>query len=88
VCLFLVSYLGCDLVAVVACLSLAVAAIGLKYSGFSVNHIDIAPNYAGVLIGFTNCAATVPGIVAPYVTGLVIEDHVSFYPLRTHKKKQ
>ena len=38
-------------------------------SGSSVNHLDIAPRYAGLLMGISNGAGTIPGIIAPYVAG-------------------
>ena len=34
-----------------------------------MNHLDIAPRFAGTLMGITNTAGTVSGIVAPYVAG-------------------
>jgi ACS family sodium-dependent inorganic phosphate cotransporter len=40
--------------------------------GFGVNHLDIAPRYAGVLMGLSNTAATIPGIVGVYVSGLIL----------------
>lgn len=33
--------------------------------GYMVNHVDIAPRYAGELFGFTNTFATVPGMISP-----------------------
>ena len=44
---------------------------GFQYSGVMVNHVDIAPQYAGVLFGISNTAATLPGIAAPYVIGVI-----------------
>jgi ACS family sodium-dependent inorganic phosphate cotransporter len=41
--------------------------------GFMVNHLDIAPRSAGTLMGITNTAATVPGIVGVYVSGLILD---------------
>lgn len=41
--------------------------------GFAVNHMDIAPHSAGTLMGITNTAATIPGIVGVYITGLILE---------------
>lgn len=41
--------------------------------GFSVNHMDVAPRYAGTLMGITNTAGTIPGIIGVYVTGLILE---------------
>ena len=40
--------------------------------GFGVNHLDIAPRYAGVLMGLSNTAATIPGIIGIYVSGLIL----------------
>ena len=45
------------------------AAIG----GFVVNHMDIAPKYAGTLMGITNTAAAVPGIIGVYAAGMILE---------------
>lgn len=41
--------------------------------GFAVNHLDIAPRYAGTLMGITNTAGTLPGIIGVYVTGLILQ---------------
>eukprot|EP00118_Oscarella_pearsei_P029123 m.3724 g.3724 ORF g.3724 m.3724 type:complete len:483 (+) comp9729_c0_seq1:143-1591(+) len=53
----------------VTCLSVSVGLTGLTYSGFNVNHLDIAPRFAGTLMGITNTAGTISGILAPYVAG-------------------
>ncbi len=49
--------------------ALGSAAVG----GFVVNHMDIAPKYAGTLMGITNTIATVPGIIGVYTAGLILE---------------
>ena len=41
--------------------------------GFAVNHMDIAPRHAGTLMGITNTAGTIPGIIGVYVSGLILE---------------
>jgi MFS transporter, ACS family, solute carrier family 17 (sodium-dependent inorganic phosphate cotransporter), other len=38
-----------------------------------VNHLDIAPHSAGTLMGITNTAATIPGIVGVYISGLILD---------------
>ena len=38
-------------------------------------HIDMASNYAGTLLGITNCAANFMGFVAPNVAGNIVEGH-------------
>lgn len=41
--------------------------------GFAVNHMDIAPNHAGKLMGITNTFATIPGIIGVTVSGWILE---------------
>eukprot|EP00112_Aurelia_sp_Birch-Aquarium-sp1_P023445 Seg699.7 transcript_id=Seg699.7/GoldUCD/mRNA.D3Y31 product="Vesicular glutamate transporter 2" protein_id=Seg699.7/GoldUCD/D3Y31 len=55
----------------VLALTLAVGFGGLAWSGFIVNHLDIAPRYASLLLGISNCFATIPGIVSPLIVGFV-----------------
>ena len=72
IALVAVSYVGCDVYAVVIILMCAVGCAGLGWSSFLVNHLDIAPNFADILLGITNTTATLPGIMAPYVVGVLI----------------
>ncbi|XP_031631771.1 putative inorganic phosphate cotransporter isoform X3 [Contarinia nasturtii] len=56
---------------------LLVIAVGINsstYLGFQVNHIDIAPNFAGTLMGLTNAAANVMSIIAPLLVGFIVKD--------------
>lgn len=53
------------------CLVLGLAAFAL--SGFAVNHLDIGPRYAGILLGLSNTAGTLPGIVGVGLTGWILE---------------
>ncbi|KAG7273598.1 hypothetical protein CRUP_019844 [Coryphaenoides rupestris] len=48
---------------------------GASAAGVYINQIDIAPRYAGVLLGITNTFGTIPGVLAPIVTGYLTEDH-------------
>ena len=41
--------------------------------GFSVNHMDIAPRHAGTLMGLTNTAGTLPGVIGVYVSGVILQ---------------
>jgi ACS family sodium-dependent inorganic phosphate cotransporter len=54
-------------------MSCATAATAFMGGGFAVNHLDIAPRHAGVLMGLTNTAGTLPGIIGVTVTGLILE---------------
>ncbi|KAK7093970.1 hypothetical protein V1264_007649 [Littorina saxatilis] len=69
-CIGTAGFLTCEqrpLAVFVICLCLAF--MGFNRSGYTVNHIDLAPRHAGVLFGITNTAATIPGMVAPLVAG-------------------
>lgn len=56
-------------------IGLLVLAVGINsatYLGYQVNHIDLAPNHAGTLMGITNCAANIMSIIAPLMVGVVV----------------
>eukprot|EP00271_Cylindrocystis_brebissonii_P011117 TRINITY_DN2787_c0_g1_i1.p1 TRINITY_DN2787_c0_g1~~TRINITY_DN2787_c0_g1_i1.p1 ORF type:complete len:488 (+),score=16.49 TRINITY_DN2787_c0_g1_i1:403-1866(+) len=57
----------------VFCSSAALGACALARAGFAVNHLDIAPRYAGILMGVSNTAGTVAGVVGVAATGLILE---------------
>lgn len=40
--------------------------------GFNVNHLDIAPRYAAILMGFSNGIGTLAGLICPFVTEKLI----------------
>lgn len=42
-----------------------------------VNHLDVAPQHASVLMGISNTFATVPGIVSPALTGYIVQNAVN-----------
>ncbi|VVC38172.1 Hypothetical protein CINCED_3A012145 [Cinara cedri] len=52
-------------------------------SGFKINHLDLSPNYAGLLIGLTNTFASGAGLLAPLYVGYVITDQTSVVQWRT-----
>jgi len=51
----------------------ALGALGFTWSGFLPNHLDIAPRFADVLMGITNTAGTIPGIVGVAITGWLVD---------------
>src|SRR5215510_4038701 len=57
----------------VLCITLGLGSLACFSAGMGINHLDIGPKYAGVLIGLTNTAATIPGILAPTVTGFIVK---------------
>jgi ACS family sodium-dependent inorganic phosphate cotransporter len=52
------------------------AAFGV--AGFAANHLDIAPRYAGILMGLSNTFAQLPGIVGVALTGFIVKLTHSF----------
>lgn len=55
------------------CTTLCLATAGFARGGFSVNHMDIAPKYAGVVMGISNTAGTVAGMIGVAATGELLQ---------------
>jgi ACS family sodium-dependent inorganic phosphate cotransporter len=53
------------------CVALGLGSFAL--SGFGSNHLDIAPRYAGALMGLSNTGGTLPGVIGVTVTGYILE---------------
>ena len=51
----------------------ATGALGCTWSGFPPSYLDVAPRHGGVLFGFGNTFATIPGIVGVAVTGWLVD---------------
>ncbi len=65
-------------VAAVALLTIAASANGISSAAFGVNHLDVAPTYAGILMGISNTVATIPGIIGVAATGMIVQATKSF----------
>lgn len=76
ICLIIASYTGCDRTLTVALLTIGLGLNGGIYSGFKINHLDITPRFAGILMSFTNCTANLAGLLAPMAAGNIIEGKV------------
>lgn len=59
------------------------AASRLILSGFNVNHLDIAPRYASILMGISNGVGTLSGMVCPIIVGAMTKHKVGAFAL-TH----
>lgn len=44
--------------------------------GFNVNHLDIAPRYASILMGISNGVGTLSGMVCPLIVGALTKHKV------------
>lgn len=52
----------------------------LFHSGFNVNHLDIAPRYASILMGISNGVGTLSGMVCPLIVGAMTKHKVKSPP--------
>lgn len=59
-------------------LYIGIVAIGCCSNfGYSINHMDLSPNFTGVLMGITNAIASSGGVFAPLGVGVIITNQVS-----------
>ncbi|XP_055704460.1 vesicular glutamate transporter 1-like [Phlebotomus papatasi] len=61
-------------IACIACVTIAVGFNAFALSGFPVNPLDLAPNYASIIWGISNTISTIPGILSPLITGFIVTD--------------
>lgn len=57
-------------------LTVGVACSGFAISGFNVNHLDIAPKYASILMGMSNGIGTIAGLLVPFFVDNITKDKV------------
>nr|CAD7396346.1 unnamed protein product [Timema poppensis] len=55
-------------------LTFGVAFSGFAISGFNVNHLDIAPRYASILMGMSNGIGTIAGLICPIAIDNITKD--------------
>ena len=79
-CLILASMLEGNQMASMTLITISLGLASFSLAGLYCNHADLSPRYAPVLIGATNTAGAIPGIVGVLVTG-VIYDHTDSWTL-------
>lgn len=60
----------------ILCLTIAVGFQTVTQCGYGVNYLDIAPQYSGIIFGFTNVFGTLSGILSPILTGAIVQNKV------------
>ncbi|XP_075220048.1 putative inorganic phosphate cotransporter isoform X2 [Lycorma delicatula] len=55
-------------------ITLALALNSATFSGFLSNHLDLSPNFAGIVMGLTNFFSNMASMAAPLFAGFVIKD--------------
>lgn len=66
-----------DIAAAAALITLCEAISSVQVVGILINHIDLSPNFCGVLMGIANCLGSITSIVAPLTVQFVVTDEVS-----------
>ncbi|KAH8390128.1 hypothetical protein KR200_007664 [Drosophila serrata] len=73
VALVILSYMGeQNVVGSLCCMVAATAAISGQAIGSSLNHVDLAPNFAGLLFGISNTLMSAAGVISPIIIGLAV----------------
>lgn len=60
-------------------------ATGAVTGGPGVNHIDMSPRYAGIIIAITNTSSNIFAIIGPLVVQIFVTDEVSRDKIIIHK---
>ncbi|XP_067131529.1 sialin-like [Centruroides vittatus] len=70
-CLIGVVQVGCDHTISVLLFIFGMSLNGFVNSGFFVSIIDMAPDFAGILLGITSTFASIPGFLTPLIVGYI-----------------
>lgn len=73
ICLMVIAYIGCDRTTSTVLLTLSIVISSAIFVGHLCNQNDLAPNYAGILMGITNTPGTIPAVILPTLVGVLTE---------------
>jgi len=65
------SFVGCNKMIAILCLSLGVALMGFCYPSLRINSLDLSPNYSPTLMGLVNGIGCLSGMATPYIVGIL-----------------
>ena len=77
ICLCMLHFVGCHRYLVVVLLCATLGINGFNFSAVTCNQLDIAPKFAGTLMGITNSVGNIMGFLAPQISGAILNGHVS-----------
>ena len=63
---------------IIVCITLSVGLGAFSISGYLANPLDIAPQFASIIVGYSNTFATLPGLISPILTGYIVTTPVNF----------
>lgn len=72
--LIVATYAECNRVVFVLIIILTAGILAGYYPGMRVNTLDLAPNYAGALLAYTNGIGSNGSFIFPGITGMIITD--------------
>ncbi|GAB6019421.1 hypothetical protein CHUAL_001002 [Chamberlinius hualienensis] len=72
-----VTVAGCQKMMVVILLAIVIGFDGFQLVGISLNALDLAPNFVGVIKGLLNVSAAIGNLAAPSIIGLMITNNNS-----------
>ncbi|XP_014486543.1 PREDICTED: sialin-like [Dinoponera quadriceps] len=72
--LLIIAYIGCARVTSTVLLTLSIIVCGAIFVGHLTNQNDLAPNYAGILMGITNTPGTISAFILPPIVGALVEE--------------
>ena len=61
----------------VVLITIGVSLAAFAYAGFSINYLEVAPQFSGIIMSISKTVATVSGIVSPILTGFIVQTKVS-----------
>ncbi|PSN33884.1 Sialin [Blattella germanica] len=73
-CLLAITFVGCDSTIIVVLLTCTMFLSGLYQGGSFINHVDLGKNFTGSLAGIYFTALNSMGILAPTITGILINE--------------
>ncbi|KAG8330871.1 putative inorganic phosphate cotransporter [Homalodisca vitripennis] len=73
----LLTFTASSNVATIALLTIITSLNAATYLGFLSNHIDLSPNFAGLLMGITNGLSNISSFSGPVVTGFIVNDETN-----------
>ncbi|KAK2581812.1 hypothetical protein KPH14_002281 [Odynerus spinipes] len=71
--LIIIMYIGCNRTTSTVLLILSIVVCGAIFVGHLCNQNDLAPNYAGILMGITNTPGTLSAFILPALVGALME---------------
>jgi nitrate/nitrite transporter NarK len=73
----MIHFVGCHRYFVIVLLCATLGINGSNFSALTCNQLDIAPKFAGTLMGITNSVGNIMGFLAPQISGAILNGHVS-----------